>query len=166
MHELKEFAVIAIYLWVVLSLFEMYKSAILGEEQIDLVARRLAFALINALALGKVLLGARAPHLVDRFTHRPLVSTVLIKSAMSAVVLAAFKVLEEIAIGLYHHKSLQQSIEVGGGTWQGILTITLIMFVVLIPYVGVMDLQTALGKDKLAQIFLARHSAGVPKRAA
>lgn len=167
LHELKEFAVIVIYLWLVLGLFELYRSVILNEDNIDFVTRRLAFALINALALGKVLLGARALHLVDRFTDLSLAFTVLIKSALSAVALAAFKVLEETAIGLYHHKSFQQSIELGGGTWQGILIITLILFVVLIPFVVVMDLQTALGKDKCAQIFFGpRSSAGLPKRAA
>ena len=107
-HELKEFGVIAFYLWLVFGLMALNKSVILREEHIDFVAR--GFALFNALALGKVFLVLTALHLGDRFNSRPLISTVLIKSALFGVLLAVFKILEEVAIGLYHHKSFQQSI--------------------------------------------------------
>jgi hypothetical protein len=165
-EELKEYGVIAFYLWLIFGLLALYKSVILREEHIDFVAR--GFALINALALGKVLLLIRALHLGDRFNDRPLIYTALMKSALFAVVLAVFKIVEEFAIGLYHHKSFQQSIaEIGGGTVQGIFVLTLILFVVLIPFVGVMELQTSLGEDKFKQMFLEpRPSAGLPKRAA
>ena len=58
----------------------------------------------------------------------------LLKSALFAVVLACFKILEDAAIGRYHGRSFHQSIaELGGGTWTGTLTLTLLLFVVLIP---------------------------------
>jgi hypothetical protein len=56
-HEFKEFLVIALYLWVVFGLLLLYESVILSQEHIDVVAK--AFALLNALALARVMLASR-----------------------------------------------------------------------------------------------------------
>ena len=60
-HELKEYILIVLYLWVIFGLFLLYKSVILNEEHISYLAR--GFALVNALVLGKFVLIARALHL-------------------------------------------------------------------------------------------------------
>jgi len=70
------------------------------------------------------------------------------------MVLACFKILEGTLIGFYRHESFQQSIaELGGGTWQGILTLALLVFAMLIPFVGYGELGKVLGEGKLEQIF-------------
>ena len=151
-QQLKEFLVIALYLWVVFGLFVMYKSAILAEQQIAFAYH--GFAIINALALAKVMLTARDLHLGEHFDEAPLIYPTLLKSALFTVVLAGFKILEEAAVGLYHGQSFHQSIaDLAGGTWKGILTLTLLLFAVLIPFVGFGELQRVLGEGKLAQIF-------------
>lgn len=83
------------------------------------------------------------------------------------IVLAYFKILEEAAVGLYHRQSFQQRIaDLGGGTLKGILTLTLLLFVVLIPFFGFTELQRVLGEGELAQIvFGPRHSLGLPRNA-
>jgi hypothetical protein len=44
--------------------------------------------------------------------------------------------LEDATIGQYHGKSFHQSIEeLGGGTWKAVLTLTVLLFVVLIPFI-------------------------------
>ena len=150
--ELKEFLVIVLYLWVVFGLFVLYKSVLLKEEHISSLAT--GFALINALVLGKIILIARALHLGDRYNNLPLIYPTLIKSALFSIVLAIFKILEEAGAGLYHGESFQQSIaDFGGGTIKGILTLTLLMFVVLIPFFGFTELQRILGEGKLARVF-------------
>lgn len=155
-QELKEYLVITLYLWVVFGLFVLYRSVILNEEHIDLVAKGLA--LVNALALGKVILIAKALHLGDWADDAPLIYPTLMKAALFAIVLAIFKILEEAAIGLYHKKSFQESIaSLGGGTLQGILTLTLLLFVMLIPFFGVGELQRVLGEGKLGQLFFRRN---------
>src|SRR6516225_9725617 len=114
-HEFKEFLIIALYLWVVFGLLLVYKSLILNEEHIDYVAH--GVALINALVLAKFLLIARALHLGDRANDAPLIYPTLLKSALFSLVLAACKILEEAAVGIYHGKSFSQSIaDLGGGT--------------------------------------------------
>jgi len=73
-------------------------------------------------------------------------------------VLVCFKILEVIVVGLYRGQSFDQSSEeLGGGTWKGILTLTLLLFVVLIPFVGFAELRRVLGKGKLGQILFRRH---------
>ena len=152
-HELKEFFGIALYLWVILALFQLYRSVLLAEEHISVVAHQ-GFAIINALALAKVLLVAKALHLGEWVEDWPLIYPTLLKSALFTIVLACFKILEDAGLGMYRGKSLQESIaDIGGGTLNGILCETLILFVTLIPFFVVTELQGVLGKGKLMQLF-------------
>jgi hypothetical protein len=150
-QHLKEFLTIAIYLWVVFSLLVMFKSVVLAEHHIPLAYH--GFAVINALALAKVMFVAKKLHLGDRFDEAPLIYPTLFKSALFTVVLACFKILEETAIGLYHGQSFHQSIAELGGTWKAVFILTLLLFAILIPFVGYGELQRVLGEGKLGQIF-------------
>jgi hypothetical protein len=116
---LKEYLVTALYLWAVFGLLVMFKAVTLAEQHISFVNH--GFAVINALALPKVMLIAKDLHLGQRFDEAPLIYPTLLKSAVFAVILACFKILEDAAIGLYHGRSFHQSIvnsaEVLGRAW-------------------------------------------------
>jgi hypothetical protein len=151
-HELKEYFLIVVYLWIVFGLFLLYKSVILNEDTSYLAH---GVALINALVLGKFVLIARAFHLGEQFNDAPLIYPTLLKSALFSVVLACCKILEDVAVGFYHAKSFSESIaDLGGGTGKGILTLTVLLFVLLIPFFAFGELQRVLGEGKLAQLFL------------
>ena len=156
-QQFREFLAIALYLWLVFGLLLVHKSLVLAEHGIDFTYH--GFALINALALAKVMLVARDLHLGEQFNEAPLIYPTLVKSALFSIVLACFKILEEAAVGLYRGESFhQRTADIGGGTWKGILTLTALVFVVLIPFVGFGELRRVLGKEKLTQIlFHARH---------
>ena len=157
-HELKEFLGIALYLWVILALFQLYRSLLLEEEHINVVAHQW-FAVINALALAKVLLIAKALHLGDRANDWPLIYPTLLKSALFTIVLACFKILEDAGLGMYRGKSFQESIaDLGGGTLSGILYVSLILFVTLIPFFVLTELQRVLGESKLMRLFFRPRS--------
>jgi hypothetical protein len=158
--ELKEFLAISAYLWLVFALFVLYKSVICSEPGTPLVAHGLA--LINALALGKIMLIAQSLHFADRFKNEPLIFPTLFKSAAFAIILGCFKVLEETLIGLYHGHSFEESLAgMGGGTLNGILCMIAILAVLLIPFFGFTELRGVLGEGKLASLFFAsRHPAG------
>ena len=157
--ELKEGLIITLYLWAVFGLLVLHKSMILAEHNIDFAYNGLA--LINALALAKVMLVARKLDLSTRMKEAPLIYPTLFKSAFFAAVLACFKILEGAAIGLYRHQSFRQSnSELGGGTWQGILTLALLVFVMLIPFVGFGELTRVMGEGKLEKLFFHRLSLG------
>jgi hypothetical protein len=164
-EQLKEYLVAAVYLWAVFGLLVMFKAVILAEQHISFVYH--GFAIINALALAKVMLIAKDLHLGERFDEAPLIYPTLLKSALFAVVLACFKILEEAAIGLYHGKSFHQSIaELGGGSWTAILTLTLLLFVVLVPFVGFRELQRVLGEGTLEKIFFRQRPRRISRQEA
>jgi hypothetical protein len=149
---MKEFLVVTIYLWVVLGLFAIYRSVIRAEDHVSLADK--SFALINALVLAKVMVIAKEFHFGEGFDDSPLIYPTLAKSASFSLLLACFKIIEESAIGLYHGKTFQQSMAVlGGGTWQGLVYLTLLLFVMLIPFFGFTELQKLLGEGKLVKLF-------------
>ena len=157
--EFKEGLIIALYLWAVFGLLVLHTSVILAAHHIDFASHGLA--LINALALAKVMLVARKLDLSARMKDAPLIYPTLLKSVFLTVVLACFKILEDAAIGLYRHQPFRQSnSEFGGGTWQGILTLSLLVFVMLIPFVGVEELSRAMGEGKLKKLFFQKLSLG------
>ncbi|HEX8814076.1 MAG TPA: hypothetical protein VF753_01115 [Terriglobales bacterium] len=156
-QELKEYSLIVAYLWLVFGLFVVYKSVILNEEHVSYAAH--GIALINALVLGKFALIARALHLGEQLDDAPLIYPTLLKSGLFSAVLACCKVLEDAALGYFHGKTFQDSIaDLGGGTLLGLLTLTSILFVTLIPFFGFGELERVLGEDKLKQLFFSRRS--------
>jgi hypothetical protein len=153
--EMMGYLGIVLYLWVVLGLLVLYKSLILREHQIDYVHNGLAF--FNALALGKVLLLAQALRLGRQTETAPLAQTAVIKAAMFAVVLAAFQLAEEVTIGAWRGHSVAKSIHtVGGGTLEGILTLTAILWVLLIPFFAFAEVQRSLGRAALLRLLFER----------
>ena len=151
-REFKEFLLIAFYLWVIFSLFILYKSVILAEYHIDFAYH--GFALINALALGKVILIANDLHLGGRAKNAPLIYPTLLKSALFCLVLACFKIAEDAAIGMYRGKSFHESLsDLGGGTLRGIVALTVLMFFMLIPFFAVGELKEVMGEGTLKRLF-------------
>jgi len=75
---------IFIYLWVLLSLFSLHKALVLNDE--SLIYHQ-GFAIINALALAKVVLVAEFFHVGDTLKNRPLIYPIMFKSAVFAVIL-------------------------------------------------------------------------------
>ena len=151
-HGMKEYLAISCYLWVVFGLLVLHTSVILGEHRIPFVAHGLA--LINALALAKVLLVARELHFADHSKEAPLVYPTLFKSAAFAILLGCFKILKEALVGLYHGQPFSDSINaIGGGTLKGILSMMALLAVLLIPFFGFTELRRVFGEDKLKELF-------------
>jgi hypothetical protein len=161
-HGMREYLVISGYLFVVFFLFVMYKAVILAQHHIDFAPQGLA--LINALALGKVILVAQELHLADQFRDAPLIYPTLLKSFVFAILLACFKIVEETAIGAFHGESFHESIAaIGGGSWKAIGTLTALLFVVLVPFFGFTELRRVFGEDRLVGAFLRpRHLLNLP----
>jgi hypothetical protein len=158
----KEYLVIAAYLGIVFSLFAIYKSVILARYSIEFAPQGLA--LINALALGKVIVVAQELHLADQDRDAPLIYPTMLKSFVFAVLLACFKIAEEIIIGtLFHGQTFQHCIAVVGESWRAILCFTTLMFVVLIPFFAFTELRRILGEDRLVGAFFRpRHTLNLP----
>jgi hypothetical protein len=157
-YEAREFLIIFSYLFVVFSLLVVHSSLILGQNRIPFELH--GFALINALALAKVMLVAQELRLGDRFFRdAPLIYPTLLKSFAFTVVLTCFKIAEEAAVGKFHGKSFQQSFsDLGGGSWKAVLAFTALLFVTLIPFFGFAELRRVFGEDRLiGAFFRSRH---------
>jgi hypothetical protein len=147
---------IFIYLWVLLSLFSFREALVLNEQ--SLIYHQ-GFALINALALAKIVLVRVFIQVGDNLKNRPLIYPIVFKSAVFAVILTCFHITEETLIGILHGKTLSQSIpNIGGGTLQGILMVGIIMFVVSMPFFAFMELDRAIGP--LRNIIVRRRALG------
>ncbi len=159
--ETRELFGIFIYLWVLLSLFSLHKALVLNDE--SLIYHQ-GFALINALALAKVVLVGEYFHVGENLKDRPLIYPIMFKSAVFAVIVICFHIIEETLIGVLHGKTLAQSIpNIGGGTLQGILMVEIIMFVVLTPFFAFRELDRAIGTEQLRSLlFGSKPKAGAP----
>jgi hypothetical protein len=145
--ESKELLKIFLYLWVLLSLFSLHKALIFNE---DILTYQQGFAIINALALGKVILIAQGLHVGDRYKNKPLIYPILLKAAIFSAILLIFHVIEETLIGKWHGKTLAESVpSFGDGSLQAIVMTVIILFVALIPFFGFMELERVIGAQTL-----------------
>ena len=106
-RELKSFAGIVLYLWVVFGLYVLNETIIMGKEHISFASH--GFALINAVVLGKVLLVAEDMNFADRFKQGPLVFPIVYKAFAFSVLFVVFHVAESMLVGLFHGRRAIES---------------------------------------------------------
>lgn len=152
LDELRQYAIITLYLWVFFALFSFYRRMILEENGISVWQQTLA--IVNALVFGKVILIAQALHLEAGLRKYPRIYIVLGNALMFTIVLLAFHVLEEAIKAWFDGQPLATSVAVfGGGTLAGFLTLGAIFFVVLIPFFGIREVARAVGGQALWDLF-------------
>jgi hypothetical protein len=156
-HQVTQFLYIFLYLFVLLGLFAIDRSIVL--EQHNLHFTDYGFALINALVLAKVILVAEDLHLGRNFEDGPLLYPILLKSLLFALVLMGFHILESTVEGLWHGKTVLESVSgIGGGGIKGILSVGIIMFITLIPFFAFREISRVLGPTALRALLLDRGS--------
>lgn len=155
-EETRKLFGIFLYLWVLLSLFSFHKALVLKDEY-ELYDQ--GFALINAIVLAKVILVGELFHLGEKLENKPLIYPILFKSAVFAVLLICFHIIEQAIRGLLRGMTFSQSIPtIGGGRLQGILMVGIIMFVVLMPFFAFRELNRALGAAELHALLFGNHA--------
>jgi hypothetical protein len=151
---------IFLYLWVLLGLFAIHKSIVLNQQNIFYHE---GFAFINAWLLAKVMLIAEMFHVADNLKHKPLIYPIVFKSAIFSVILISFYIIEEVFIGMWHGKTVVNSIPaIGGGSLEGIVVVGIIMFVVLMPFFALREIGRDIGDDKLFELFFMRRTKFIP----
>ena len=154
LDELRKFAVITAYLWVLFAVFSFYRRMILQEHGISVWGQ--SFAIINALVFAKVILIAQALNLEAGLRKYPRIFIVLGSSVLFTIVLLAFHVLEEAIKAWIQGLPLATSVaDFGGGTLAGFLTMGAIFFVALIPFFGIQEVARAIGGQTLWDLFLS-----------
>lgn len=157
------YLVIASYLWVVLGLFVLYSWVALFEHHIPFAPE--GFALVNALALAKVILIARHLHFGARYDKAPLVYTIFLKSGAFAILLGCFRLFEEALIGSFHGRSLSAGISaINGVALTRTAVLTAILAVALVPFFAFIELASLLGEEKIKRLLFAPRGATLPIR--
>jgi hypothetical protein len=158
--EAKKFAVIVAYLCLLFFLLQLHRLMIFREESPGTeFGYKFGFALINALVLGKVILIAEALHVGKRFKDSPLVYGILFKSAVFSVLLVCFDTVEKVLVGVFHNKTITQSIPtLGGGGVEGMLLVGLMVYIVLIPFFTFMEVARVVGEDDLLSMIFKRRT--------
>jgi len=154
LDELKHYAIITLYLWVLFVLFATYKRMLLHENGISVWNE--SFAIVNALIFGKVILIFQALKLGQRLKGLALAWIVLGRSLMFTIVLILFHIVEEAIRAWFNDLPLATSIQdFGGGTLLGFATYAAIFFVALIPFFAISEVAEVIGADALWKLMFA-----------
>lgn len=154
--ETKKLLGIFLYLWLLLTLFSLHKAFIFNE---DVLTYQQGFALVNAIALAKVVLLGQRFRVGDRLRSQPLIYPILFKSAVFGVLLIVFHVIEETIVGVLHHKTVAEAIPtIGDGSLQAILMAAIIMFVAMIPFFAFLELEEAIGAVEFRALLFGRRN--------
>ena len=151
--ELREFVIVAVYLFVCFAALAYLKAAILRSEGIPFAP--FGFAAAKALICAKFVLVGRALHLGERLKDLPLIWPTLHKSFAFLVFLLVLNGIEEILVGLLHHRSVAASIaEIGGGTLDQLIATSVVGLLILIPFFAFRELGGIVGEHNLVRVFL------------
>jgi len=152
-HELREFCVVAAYLLVCFMALAYLKAAILRAHDIPFAP--FGFAVVKALICAKFVLILDALHIGDRFKTRAPIWPTLYKSLIFLVLLLVLNALEEVLVGLLHHRSVADSLaEVGGGSFDQLIATSVIGFLILIPFFAFRTLGEVVDEQNLVRVFL------------
>lgn len=167
-EETERYLALAVYLVIVfgtLILFSLNIYARLDEDGRHYSSFHFyALGLLNALVLAKLMLVAEMTKLGSHsFGHRlqqgPLIYSILYQALLFAVVLVMLNVLEELLVGAWHGKALEEVLpEIAGGP-RGLATLAWVMFVALIPYFAFRELSRALGGSRLRALLWSNRAA-------
>lgn len=156
-HELRQYALISVYLYVCFGALILYKMAILRGQGVGYAPYGLAA--VKALILAKFFLLGRAARIGDRYENRRVIYVVAYKSLLFLVLLIGLSFIEEAVAGVVRGQTVVASLaEIGGGTLPQILATSLIVLLILFPYLLFSELNGILGEGKLRQILLERRS--------
>ena len=150
--EVKEFAIVAAYLYVCFAALIYLKAAILQAHGIEFAPFGLAAA--KALICAKFVSLGHMFHLGERFKSQPLIWPTLHKSVAFLVLLLALNAVEEVLVGLLHRRAILDSLaEIGGGTLDQLIATTVIGFLILFPFFAFRALGEVVGEGTLVRLF-------------
>jgi hypothetical protein len=163
-QELKEFVVLAVYLYITTGAVMVTKIAALHTEGIEFAPW--GIAAVKAAVLAKFMLIGHAMKLGERDTTSPLIWPTLHRAFAFLVLLVILTIIEEAMVGMFHHQSIAASIgELGGRRLGQTLAGMLLILLVLIPYFAFRVLGEALGEE-IGENVLCRPESDVATQAA
>jgi hypothetical protein len=151
-HELKEFVILFLYLYITIGAVILMKTAVLHTQGIEVAPW--GIAVVKAAVLAKFIMLGYMMKIGARNTTRPLIWPTLRMAFGFLVLLIILTIIEEAVVGLIHHKSIGTSLgELIGPRLEETMAGLLIMLLVLIPFFAFRVLSEALGEGRLERMF-------------
>jgi hypothetical protein len=149
--ELREYAIVFLYLYVCLGALLLFKAALLREEGVN--SLHFGLALGKALILGKFMLLGEAARLGARTRARTLLQLIVRKALLFLVLLAALSVGEELVVGWVHGRSSAQTLaDYENRSFLELAATCLLMLLVLVPFIATKEVGRALGPGGLRRV--------------
>jgi len=149
-HELREFAVISLYLAFFFCAIATYSMLLLSQFRVSYFIY--GTALINALVIAKVILIGEYAHLGKKHEAKPLFQSVLYKAFLFSLLVFAFHVVEEAIKRRWHGENLATTYH--GIRINELLARSIIVFCTFLPLFAFRELRRVLGEDKFWSLFL------------
>ena len=107
-HELRNYALLSLYLYICFAAILLYKAAVLGGAGVSY----LPFGLpaIKALILAKFILLGQVIGLGDRLGRRRVLSVIAHKAVLYLILLVVLTILEEMVVGISHGRTIASSL--------------------------------------------------------
>ena len=152
-EELRKLLMIFAYLWLVFFVFLVHEWVVLADNHIGF--RFYGLAAINSLVLSKIMLIAEGLRFGERFDDKPLIIPIAYKSVLFSVSLVVAYILEEIALGWFHGKSVAESFpQIGGGGVVGTLCVAGLLCIALVPFFAFREIARAMGEVEFRSLML------------
>ena len=146
--ELRNYAIVAGYLYVCFGALLFYKSALLQQEGVNFLPH--GIAAVKALVLGKFILLGEAAGVGASVRGRTLAGTIAIKSVLFFALLVALSVVEELVVGRVHGHSFAQTIaEFERHSLFEMLATSLLLLLVLVPLIAFKEFARVIGPGVL-----------------
>lgn len=157
-EEFRRFVILFFYLWVLFGVFVLNQGVVLREHGIDFAMQ--GFAFINALVFAKVMMLFEIFDPGRWLRRRPLIYPILYETLLLTILFLVAHVLEKTIEGLLRGKTIADSLPaIGGGGLTGLLSTTAILFIALIPFFGLRNLNLAMGEGRLWAVIFEEPSA-------
>ena len=167
-HLFERMFMIAMYIGVLLSLFAIHRYFLLGDGGL---ASHIGFSFLNGFALAKVILVGQELRIGDNFRNKPLIYVIGFKSAIFAVLLLIFRILEETIIGLVEGRGVHEALMSAPPGLEhnrllGMTLVCIIMFFSLMPFFAYLEFEQVIGAKELrGLLFGGADAAADPKKA-
>ena len=154
-YQVTQFLLIAVYLFVVFLILALHESVVAAKNHLEY--HFYGFAIINALVLGKVMLVAEDLHFANWFRNRPLIYPILFKSVAFTILFLVFDIAEELLVGVLKGKTIAENFpNIGGGSPIGILFMTVIIAILLIPFFAFREIGQVIGERELHSLIFTQ----------
>jgi hypothetical protein len=154
-EEMRAYAIISFYLWICFTTLLLYQNSILRIN--DLALLPLSSAAIKALILGKFILIGKAFKVGERVKHEVLLYRILWKSLATMLLLLIFTVIEDLLVGLVHGHAIADTMaEMMARSLVQWMAPSLLILLVLIPFIAFEKIDASMGKGSLSRILLGR----------